>query len=68
MAQDYRVVSTQKYSYLDETNRVVDGYRVFFFLPGFDETHSVNVPSIAPDTVKAAISKVVADRIAISKI
>lgn len=62
MATDFRVVSTQKYHYQDDTNRLIDGYRVFFFLPAFDETHYVLVPTLNPETVKKAISAVIADR------
>ena len=62
MAGEYRVTSTQKYHYQDETMRVVDGYRVYFYLPAYDETHYVLVPSLNPETVKKAIAAVLADR------
>jgi hypothetical protein len=62
MAADFKITSTQPYHYQDETMRVVDGYRVFFFLPAYDETHYVLVPSLNPETVKKAIAAVLADR------
>jgi hypothetical protein len=62
MAAEYRVVSTQKYHYQDETSRVVDGYRVFFYLTAYDETHYVLVPTLAPDVVRKAIAQVLKDR------
>jgi len=68
MAAEYRVVSTQKYHYQDETSRVVDGYRVFFYLTAYDETHYVLVPNIGPDIVKKAILQVLADRKSIAQI
>lgn len=62
MAADYRVVSTQPYHYQDATMRVVDGYRVYFYLGAYDETHYVLVPSLNPEAVKKAIAQLIADR------
>jgi hypothetical protein len=62
MATDYRVVSTQPYHYQDATMRVVDGYRVYFYLTQYDETHYVLVPSLNPEAVKRAIALLIADR------
>ena len=66
MANDYKIVSTQPYSYLDETNNVVDGYRVYFNIPEFEETHFVHVPSLNPVTVQKVIVALVKDRKSIS--
>lgn len=66
MPNDYTVISTQPYTYLDETSAVVDGHRVFFNITEFNETHFVNVPTLNPATVQAAISALVADRKSIS--
>ena len=66
MANDYRVISTQPYSYLDETNNVVDGYRVYFNITEFDESHFVNVPTLNPVTIQKEIQAVVKDRKSIS--
>ncbi len=62
MANDYTVLSTQPYSYLDTTGQVVDGYRVYFLIPEFAETHFVQVPSLAPATVGKAVQALVDDR------
>ena len=66
MAADYSVVSTQKYSYVDDTNRVVDGYRVFFTMTGYHETSYILVPTLSPEAVKTAIERVVKDRKALN--
>ncbi len=62
MAADYNIVSTQPYTYLDETSQVVEGYRVYFHLPEFNETHFVQVPNLNPATVSSAIEGIVTDR------
>jgi len=66
MPNDYNIISTQPYSYLDETNNVVDGYRVYFNITEFNESHFVNVPTLAPATVQKEIQAVVKDRKSIS--
>ncbi len=66
MPNDYTVISTQPYTYLDATNNVVDGYRVFFTITEFGETHFVNVPTLAPATIQKEIQAVVKDRKTIS--
>ena len=62
MPNDYTVISTQPYTYLDETGQVVDGYKVFFTITEFDETHFVLVRSLTPAVVKKAVEALVADR------
>jgi hypothetical protein len=62
MAADYNIVSTQPYTYLDETSQVVEGYRVYFNIPEFNETHFVQVPNLNPDTVSKAITGIITDR------
>lgn len=62
MPADYTVISTQPYTYLDATGQVVDGYRVFFTITEFDETHFVQVPNLNPATVSKAVKALVADR------
>ena len=68
MAQEFTVLATQPWTYLDPTNRVVNGFRVFFRIVQFDEVHEIMVPSLAPEVVKAAISRVVKERTDLSKI
>ncbi len=62
MANDYTVISTQPYSYLDQTGQVVDGYRVYFDIPEFGETHFVQVPNLTPAVVSKAVQALVDDR------
>ncbi len=62
MAADYNVVSTQPYTYLDETGQVVEGYRVYFNMTEFNETHFVQVPNLNPETVAKNIEGIVTDR------
>ena len=62
MANDHRVISTQPYTYLDETQAVVDGFRVFFNITEFDETHFVNVPTLNPALIQNAIKALIEDR------
>ena len=66
MPNDYRVISTQPYTYLDETNNVVDGYRVFFNITEFNEAHFINVPTLNPATIQNGIKALIADRKTIS--
>lgn len=68
MATEFTVLATQPWTYLDPTNRVVNGFRVFFKIVQFDEVHEALVPSLAPDVVKAALTKIVKDRTDLSKI
>ena len=62
MPNDYTVISTQPYTYLDETGQVVDGYKVFFNITEFDETHFVLVRSLTPAVVTKAVKALVTDR------
>ncbi len=62
MPNDYTTISTQPYTYLDETGQVVDGFKVFFTITEFDETHFVLVPSLTPGVVSKVIKALVADR------
>lgn len=62
MPNDYTTISTQPYTYLDETGQVVDGFKVFFTITEFDETHFVLVKSLTPAVVGKAIKALVADR------
>lgn len=66
MANDYTDVITQPYTYLDNTNQVVDGFKVFFTITDFDENHFVLVPNLNPAIVTKAIKALVTDRKSIS--
>ncbi len=62
MAQEYQITGTQPYTYLDQNNQVVNGFRVFFALTAFNEAHFVLVPSLNPEVVKTAIGVLVKQR------
>jgi hypothetical protein len=62
MAEAFQITGTQPWDYLNERNQLVHGFRVFYFIPKFNENHEINVPSLDKVTVKAAIDKVVKQR------
>lgn len=62
----YRVMATQSISYIDQGGSLVNGYKVFFEITEFRETHSVQVPTLDPPVVQAAIQAVVTHRKALS--
>jgi hypothetical protein len=62
MAAEYEVIRTQPYTYLDDTGRVVNGFRVDFRITAYDEVHTVNTNSLSQGVVGPAIDKVVKDR------
>lgn len=66
MADGYMVLGTQPYSYIDDLNRVVNGYRVTFKIIEFDEIATVDAPSLAPEIVKPKILEIVKNRKALA--
>ena len=62
MATDYVVNTTQPYTYIDQANRLVNGYKVTFAITAYNEVHNVTVPSLNPDVVGAAIKAIVEQR------
>lgn len=54
--------------YLDKAGKAVNGYQVTFDLYEFDETHDLDVPSLDPTTVQAAIDKFIIQRRALAKL
>jgi hypothetical protein len=62
MAQEFSIISTQPYTYLDASSRVVNGYRVTFQITAYGEAHYVDVPSLDPVVVHPQIQKVVDQR------
>jgi hypothetical protein len=68
MAADFDVISTQPYTYLDQSGSVVNGYKVTFSLKAVNEVHFIFTPNLIPDVVKAEIMKVVSQRNALSKL
>lgn len=58
----YKVIQTQPWTYLDPAGSPVNGQRVTFIIPEFDETHFVFVRSLNPAVVDTAILEFVAQR------
>jgi len=53
------IVLRQPTTYLDKGGEAISGYRIRFDVPAFDEIHEVQVASLDPKIVKAAINEVV---------
>ena len=68
MAADWKIVTTQPYSYQDATKRLIEGFKVGFRIASVDEVHTVNVPSLDPTIVGKAITDLVTQRLALSKL
>jgi len=64
----YRVERTQPTVYLDKGGRPVQGFTVYVLLTGFDEVHEVNVASLNPDVVGAAVEELLTYRVALSQL
>lgn len=62
MAAEYTIIQTQPWTYLDRVGQVVNGFRVSFEITKFGEVHFIEVPSLAPTVVQAAINQLVSDR------
>lgn len=58
----YSIDHTAPTVYLDKFGKVVNGFQVSVTLLDFNEAHLLNVPTLEPDTVKAAIKKLLDDR------
>ncbi len=59
---DFKIITTRTKSYINEAGQVVNGFEVTFRLLTFNETHTVNVPSLSKTVVETAILTIVADR------
>jgi hypothetical protein len=66
MAADYTVTQTQPWTYQNPQGQLVEGYKIWFFLPAFGETHFLFMPNLNPDVVKKAIVEFVAQRKSLS--
>lgn len=58
----YTVTAAQPWMYLDDFQRTVKGFRVYFKINAYNETHYVEVPSLEKEVIRAKIDKIVADR------
>jgi len=64
----YRIERTQPTVYLDKGGRPVQGFTVYVMLTDFDEVHEVNVPSLNPTVVGAAVEELLTYRTALSQL
>jgi hypothetical protein len=65
---NYQITNTTPSIYLDKGGKAVTGYTVSVLFPEFDEVHTIQVPSLAMDQVKAAIDSLYAQRAALAKL
>lgn len=68
MAKAFSVTGTVPTVYLDRSGNAIQGYKVYFYIAEFDETHTVQLPSLDPKQVENALTKVYNDRVALAKI
>ena len=66
MPADYKVETAQPDMYLDAGGKPVRGYVVRVTLTKYAELHDIQVPSLDPKVVKAAIEKLSAQRDALA--
>jgi hypothetical protein len=62
MNNEYTVLGTQSYTYLDPMGRVVDGFKVFLKLYNYGETHYILVPDLNPTSISKAANELVENR------
>jgi len=62
METEYRVTATQPYTYQTPEGHLVNGFRVWFTIPAFRETFSVDVPVLTREVVDKAVAPIVAGR------
>lgn len=59
---EYTVIKTQPWTYVNDTGDLVDGFRVFVKLNTFDEMHYVYTPTLKKEVVTTRITKLLEDR------
>lgn len=57
MAADFQVTQTQPWTYTNPQGQLVEGYKVWFYMPAFGETHFLFFPNINPDLLKKGITE-----------
>jgi hypothetical protein len=65
---NYQVTNTTPTIYLDKGGKAISGFSVSLYFPEFDEVLSINVPSLALETVKAAGDALYNQRVALAKL
>ena len=58
----YEIKKVSPHVYLDQVDNAVQGFKVTLYLPAYDETHFLSVPSTDPEVVKTAAEKLISDR------
>jgi hypothetical protein len=62
-----KIQRVQNNVYLDNSGQAVNGFLLYVYLPDYDETLTVNVPSMGDSVVKAAVKQIVDQRDALAK-
>jgi len=65
---EYKVNQTAPTVYLDNRGIATKGYIVYVYLVDFDETHSINVPTLDPKLVALEVKKLLDNRKALDKL
>ena len=65
---DYKIEYVQPDVYLDAGGKPVRGYLVRVSLVKYAEIHDLQVPSLDPDKVKAAVEQLLANRDALAQL
>lgn len=65
---NYQVTNTTPTIYIDKGGKAVTGYTVSLLFPEFDEVHTIQVPSLAIDQIKAAADTLYNQRTALAKL
>lgn len=64
--REFVIERTTSTVYLDEGNNPVTGFEITVRLIAFDEIHSLNVPNLGLETVKAAATRLLEARQALA--
>jgi hypothetical protein len=65
---DYVVQRVTPTIYLDSAGSPVNGFKITVYLAAYDEIHYLEVPKLDPVDIKKRADKLVADRVALSKL
>lgn len=65
---EYKIQRVTDHTYINSAGEVVEGKRVRVFLPGYDETHHINVPSLDQNLVQREADDLLAARVALDEL
>lgn len=68
MGQHYSVIKAEPFTFVDDGNRVINGFRVQVMLTEFQETHFVHVARLDPVLVKREVDALVQQRQQLAKL